>query len=176
MNTVRHPIASSSSPKVVGCATCRIRRKKCPIDLDAQGACSLCQRLGLVCWGYGQPLPPWTKDGQALQNYKKQLHTAVVLHRQRSSYETHVFMDSYKTSDEGQQEPSAFLTSEASIPEDFGDLDMNTQDIPELAGIFDHSMPLFGPSYGPGMPSALYVTAEPAGSNELCSGSISPKP
>lgn len=90
--------------------------------------------------------------------------------------ETHVFMDSYKTSNEGRQESSAFLTSDASIPEDFGDLDMNTQDISELAGIFDHSMPLVGPSYGPGTSGTLYVTAESAVSHELCSGVISPRP
>ena len=80
-------------------------------------------------------------------------------------------------SEEGQQRYSVFLTSEAIIPDDFGDLDMNTQDTTwpsEPVETSNPSAPFAEPVSDSGMPDTSYVTAEWTGSFELHDGILFP--
>ncbi|TCD71987.1 hypothetical protein EIP91_000119 [Steccherinum ochraceum] len=44
-----------------GCYTCRIRRKKCDEQPNAEGACQTCVRLRLQCLGFGAKRPDWMR-------------------------------------------------------------------------------------------------------------------
>ncbi|KAJ7745740.1 hypothetical protein B0H16DRAFT_972173 [Mycena metata] len=45
-----------------GCYTCRIRRKKCDEQQNAEGHCETCVRLRLECLGFGAKRPPWLRN------------------------------------------------------------------------------------------------------------------
>ncbi|KAK0204810.1 hypothetical protein DFS33DRAFT_696458 [Desarmillaria ectypa] len=69
MPTAKNGIKKHGAPKAKGsvraksgCYTCRIRRKKCDEDLDAQGNCKSCVRLKLQCLGFGPKRPEWLKE------------------------------------------------------------------------------------------------------------------
>ncbi|KAH8117770.1 hypothetical protein DFH11DRAFT_1570582 [Phellopilus nigrolimitatus] len=44
-----------------GCYTCRIRRKKCDENPDADGSCQTCVRLHIQCLGFGAKRPEWMR-------------------------------------------------------------------------------------------------------------------
>jgi hypothetical protein len=44
-----------------GCVTCRIRRKRCDEQLDANGACMTCARLQIECLGFTAKRPDWCR-------------------------------------------------------------------------------------------------------------------
>ncbi|KAF8321427.1 uncharacterized protein EI90DRAFT_3131677 [Cantharellus anzutake] len=116
----------------------------------------------------------WTDDGlfawlgvqdpQTLQNYKKQLQTAVVLNRQRIFYESQGHnAGSLSTYGQGEQAFSVFSVANTSFPEDLNDLDVDTQSLSDLmnsVGAVDASS---SPTthYSP-MPQNLHFTHAPA--------------
>lgn len=55
---------------VLGCLTCRVRRKKCP---DSKGddsiPCSACVRNAVDCLGYPGPSPPWAGRMQVCSDF-----------------------------------------------------------------------------------------------------------
>ncbi|KAF8340560.1 uncharacterized protein EI90DRAFT_2082250 [Cantharellus anzutake] len=47
-----------------GCLTCRIRKKKCPLERAPDSTCLECHRLQLLCGGFGSVIPPVLKTAQ----------------------------------------------------------------------------------------------------------------
>ncbi|PPQ63857.1 hypothetical protein CVT24_009070 [Panaeolus cyanescens] len=67
--------SAKSTREKTGCLTCRIRRKKCDIqvvDTDSeQKVCKTCSRLHLECLGgYGQKRPKWLKNKTVVAHIK----------------------------------------------------------------------------------------------------------
>ncbi|KIK99965.1 hypothetical protein PAXRUDRAFT_822141 [Paxillus rubicundulus Ve08.2h10] len=52
-----------------GCWTCRLRRKKCDEQREAD-SCHTCNRLKIKCLGWGSRRPEWMRDKQAVEAYK----------------------------------------------------------------------------------------------------------
>ncbi|KAI0027502.1 fungal-specific transcription factor domain-containing protein [Vararia minispora EC-137] len=62
-----------STPKLGGCWTCRLRRKKCDEQRAEDGACATCRRLKLKCLGWGARRPDWMRDKEEVQRYKAEI-------------------------------------------------------------------------------------------------------
>ncbi|KAG1821624.1 uncharacterized protein BJ212DRAFT_1332542, partial [Suillus subaureus] len=54
-----------------GCYTCRIRRKKCDKQLNADGNCQTCLRLRLQCLGFGEKRPEWLRASGKVDQRQK---------------------------------------------------------------------------------------------------------
>ncbi|KAI0091025.1 hypothetical protein BDY19DRAFT_674170 [Irpex rosettiformis] len=58
-----------------GCYTCRIRRKKCDEQPNAEGACQTCVRLRLQCLGFGAKRPDWMRENNSVTELREKIKT-----------------------------------------------------------------------------------------------------
>ncbi|KAI0925529.1 hypothetical protein AcW1_007951 [Taiwanofungus camphoratus] len=58
-----------------GCYTCRIRRKKCDEQPNADGACQTCVRLRLQCLGFGAKRPDWMRENNSVTELREKIKT-----------------------------------------------------------------------------------------------------
>ncbi|KAH9950001.1 fungal-specific transcription factor domain-containing protein [Amylocystis lapponica] len=56
-----------------GCYTCRIRRKKCDEQPNAEGACQTCVRLRLQCLGFGAKRPDWMRENNSVTELREKI-------------------------------------------------------------------------------------------------------
>ncbi|KAI0334242.1 hypothetical protein GY45DRAFT_1334431 [Cubamyces sp. BRFM 1775] len=56
-----------------GCYTCRIRRKKCDEQPNADGACQTCVRLRLQCLGFGAKRPDWMRENNSVTALREKI-------------------------------------------------------------------------------------------------------
>ncbi|KAJ7017420.1 fungal-specific transcription factor domain-containing protein [Mycena alexandri] len=56
-----------------GCYTCRIRRKKCDEQQNADGHCETCVRLRLECLGFGAKRPPWLRENRNVSDMRDKI-------------------------------------------------------------------------------------------------------
>ncbi|KAF9223695.1 hypothetical protein BS17DRAFT_880306 [Gyrodon lividus] len=58
-----------------GCYTCRIRRKKCDEEMNAEGSCGTCVRLRLQCLGFGAKRPEWLRENRNVIDLRDKIKT-----------------------------------------------------------------------------------------------------
>ncbi|KIK99966.1 hypothetical protein PAXRUDRAFT_822144, partial [Paxillus rubicundulus Ve08.2h10] len=58
-----------------GCYTCRIRRKKCDEQANADGSCATCVRLRLQCLGFGAKRPEWLRENRNVMELRDKIKT-----------------------------------------------------------------------------------------------------
>ncbi|KAF8843692.1 hypothetical protein BDN67DRAFT_923411 [Paxillus ammoniavirescens] len=58
-----------------GCYTCRIRRKKCDEQANADGSCATCVRLRLQCLGFGAKRPDWLRENRNVIELRDKIKT-----------------------------------------------------------------------------------------------------
>ncbi|KAG1739189.1 fungal-specific transcription factor domain-containing protein [Suillus paluster] len=56
-----------------GCYTCRIRRKKCDEQPNADGSCQTCVRLRLQCLGFGAKRPEWLRASDKVVDLREKI-------------------------------------------------------------------------------------------------------
>ncbi|KAG6334493.1 hypothetical protein ID866_4604 [Astraeus odoratus] len=56
-----------------GCYTCRIRRKKCDEQMNAEGSCQTCVRLRLQCLGFGAKRPDWLRESRNVIDLREKI-------------------------------------------------------------------------------------------------------
>jgi len=56
-----------------GCYTCRIRRKKCDEQNNADGFCQTCVRLKLQCLGFGAKRPEWLRENRNVMELRDKI-------------------------------------------------------------------------------------------------------
>ncbi|KAI0789850.1 fungal-specific transcription factor domain-containing protein [Abortiporus biennis] len=56
-----------------GCYTCRIRRKKCDEQPNAEGSCQTCVRLRLQCLGFGAKRPDWMRENNSVLELREKI-------------------------------------------------------------------------------------------------------
>ncbi|KAG2112148.1 hypothetical protein BD769DRAFT_1642591 [Suillus cothurnatus] len=76
----RHPGIARDEDAVCaesGCYTCRIRRKKCDEQPNADGSCQTCVRLRLQCLGFGAMFPEWLRTSGKVVDLREKIENFI---------------------------------------------------------------------------------------------------